>query len=223
MGGEVGVGGREMSTTDETTVGTEGTGVRGGEDKMTTAVDVLPLALGITAPKHKDQVLTPFVECGNSSIGEFLPAFVLMAACAVRLDGEGGIEQQGSLFRPTGEVARCGDRLAEVTVEFLVDIIQRRRDRHVLRYRETEPLRLPDFVVRVLPDNDHTDTIERAYIKGTEDLCGRGKTLPRAVRLTHKLREQLEIRFVELGLQNLTPTFFDTDVHNQSTISMASP
>ena len=214
MGGEVAVSGREMSAANEAAVGTEGTGVRGGEDKMTLAVDILPLALGVTAPEHEDKVITLFVEGRNGSIGEFLPTFVLMASGAVRLYGKGGVEQQDTLFRPTGEVARCGYRLAEVAVEFLVDIIQRRRYRYPLADRETEPLRLPEFMVRVLPDDDHADTVERTYIKGTEDLCGRRETLPRAVRLTHKLREQLEVRFVELGLQDLAPTFFYAYIHN---------
>lgn len=214
MGGEVAVGGGEMSAADEAAVGTEGTGVRGGEDEMTLAVDELPLALGITAPEHEDQIITLFVEGSDGGIGEFLPAFVLMAASAMRLYGKGGVEQQDTLFRPTGEVARCGYRLAEVAIEFLVDIIQRRRYRYPLADGKTEPLRLPEFMVRVLPDDDHADTVERTYIKGTEDLCGRRETLPRAVRLPHKLREQLEVRFVELGLQDLPPTFFYAYIHN---------
>lgn len=214
MGGEVAVGGGEMSAADKAAVGTEGTGVRGGEDEVTLAVDILPLALGITAPEHEDQIITLFVESSDGGIGEFLPAFVLMTAGAMRLYGKGGVEQQDSLFRPTGEVARCGYRLAEVAIEFLVDIIQRRRYRNPLADGEAEPLRLSEFVVRVLPDDNHANLVERADVEGTEYLCGRGETLPRAVRLTHKLREQPEVRFVELGLQDLPPTFFYAYIHN---------
>ena len=214
MGGEVAVGGGEMSAADEAAVGTEGTGVRGGEDKMTLAVDELPLALGITAPEHEDQVLPLFVEGSNGGVGEFLPAFVLMAASAVCLDSKGGVEQQDSLLCPMGKVARCGDRLTKVAVEFLVDIIQRRRYRYALAHRKAESLCLSEFVVGVLPDDNYTHLVKWAYIKRTEDLCGRRETLPRAVRLTHKLREQLEVRFIELGLQDLAPTFFYAYIHN---------
>ena len=105
MLGKVAVGGGEMPATDETAVGTEGTGVRSGEDKMTLTVDILSFALGITAPKHKDQIITLFIERSDSSVGEFFPAFVLMAAGAVRLYGKGGIEEQHALFCPMSEVA----------------------------------------------------------------------------------------------------------------------
>ena len=105
MGSEVGIGGREMSATDETAVGTEGTGVRGGENKMTLAVDELPLALGITTPEHKDEIFTLLIEGCDGSIGEFLPPFVLVAAGTVCLDRECSVEEQDSLFCPMSEVA----------------------------------------------------------------------------------------------------------------------
>ncbi len=186
----------------------------GGENKVTLAVDELPFALGITTPKHKYKVLALLIERSNGSIGEFFPAFVLMAAGTVCLDCECSVEEQDSLFCPMSEVSRCGNRLSQVAVEFLVDIIQRRRYGYTLAHRETEPLRLPDLMVRVLSDDDHTYLVERAYIKRTEDLCSRREALPCAVGLTHKLREQLEVRFVELGLQDLPPTLFYADVHN---------
>ena len=102
---------------------------------------------------------------------------------------------------------------AKVAVEFLVDIVQRRRYLYAFADREAESLRLPDFVVRVLPNDDYTHLVERTYIKRTEDLCSRRETLPRAIGLTYKLREQLKIRFVEFGLQDMPPTLFYPDVH----------
>ena len=220
MCGEVAVGGREMPTTDKTAVGTEGAWVRGGENKMTLAVDELPFALGVTTPEHKDEIFTLLIEGCNGSIGEFLPPFVLMAAGTVCLDCECSVEEQDSLFCPMSEVARCGNRFAKVAVEFLVDIIQRRRYLYAFADREAESLRLPDFVVRILPDDNYTYLVERAYIKRAEDLCGRRKTLPCAIGLTYKLREQLEVRLVELGLQDLPPTLFYPDVHVLNKLKM---
>lgn len=92
MLGKVAVGRGEMTTTDEAAIGTEGTGVRGGKDEVTLAVDILPFALGITTPQHKNQIVTLLIERSDSSIGEFFPTFVLMTAGTVSLYGEGGIE-----------------------------------------------------------------------------------------------------------------------------------
>ena len=214
MLGKITVGSREVPATDETAVGTERTGVWGGENKMALAVDELPLALRVTAPKHEYEVLALLIEGGNGSIGEFFPSLVLMAAGTVFLDCECSVEEQDSLFCPMSEVARCGNRFAKVAVEFLVDIIQRRWDRHAFADREAEPLRLPDFVIRVLPDNNYPYLVERAYIKRTEDLRSRRETLPCAICLAHKLREQLKIRFIEFGLQDATPTLFNSNLHD---------
>ena len=105
MGGEVGIGSREMTATDKTTVGTEGAGVWGGENKMTLAVDELPFALCVTSPEHEYEVFALLIEGSDGSVGKFLPPFVLVAAGTVRLDCEGSVEEQNSLFSPTGEVA----------------------------------------------------------------------------------------------------------------------
>ena len=105
MCGEVAVGSREVPATDEAAVGAEWTGVRGSENEMTLAVDILSFALGVTSPEHKDEVLTLLIEGSNGSIGEFLPPFVLMAAGTVCLDRECSVEEQDSLFCPMSEVA----------------------------------------------------------------------------------------------------------------------
>lgn len=111
------------------------------------------------------------------------------------------------------EVTRCRNGFAKVAVEFLVDIVQRRRYLHALCDREAEPLCLTHLVVGILPNDDYANLVKRAYIESTEDLCSRRKTLPRAISLAYKLREQLEVRFVELGLQDLPPTLFYADIH----------
>ena len=102
---EVAVGSGEMPATDETAIGAEGTGVWGSENEMTLAVDELPLALRVTAPKHEYEVLALLIEGGNGSIGEFFPSLVLMAAGTVFLDCECSVEEQDSLFCPMSEVA----------------------------------------------------------------------------------------------------------------------
>jgi len=121
---EVVVGGGEVAATDKAAIGGEGRGVRGGEDKVVPAVDELSFALGIAAPEHIDDVLALLVECLNGGIGEFFPTMVLVAARAMGLYGEGGIEKEYALLGPMKQITGCRDRKLEVAMEFLIDILE---------------------------------------------------------------------------------------------------
>lgn len=183
---------------------------------MTATVDKLPFALGITAPKHKNDMLPMVIEYTDSRVGEFFPTFVLMTAWVVCFNGQCGIEEQDTLIRPTLEIPRRGYRLAQIAVNLLVDIHQRWWNRHTVIDRETESVRLTDIVVRVLPDDDNAHVVERTRVESIKNQTCRRKALMGLIGVAHKRGQQLEIRFVELGLQYLTPTFFYFNLHKLS-------
>ena len=64
-------------------------------------VDKRGFSLGITTPQTIDDMLTALRECLNGGVSEDLPPFVLMTACAMRLNGERGVQQQHALIDPT--------------------------------------------------------------------------------------------------------------------------
>lgn len=76
----------------------------GLQNTMSSSVDELPFALGITAPQHEYEMLALFVEGLDGSVGQFLPSFPLMAAGAVCFYGQRCVEQQYTLLCPPLQV-----------------------------------------------------------------------------------------------------------------------
>ena len=98
---------REVSAADESAIRRERTRVRGFEHEMSASVDELPFALGVTAPKHEHEMFTAFVECHDGGIGQFFPAFALITAGTMCLNGQRGIQQQHTLLHPTRKMSGC--------------------------------------------------------------------------------------------------------------------
>ena len=90
---------------------------------MATAIDILCLADGETAPKHEYDAVAPLGERLDGSIGEQLPSSVLVRPCLMGAYGECGVEQENTLVGPAGEVA-AGEWYvgAEVAIDFLDNI-----------------------------------------------------------------------------------------------------
>ena len=76
--GQIGIGLREGTRTEEAAVGRKGGGVRGGENAMARAVDECGFATGISAPKQEDDPFAPDGEGANDGIGEGFPTLSLM-------------------------------------------------------------------------------------------------------------------------------------------------
>ena len=62
-------------------------------------------------------------------VGEGLPALALVRRGRVGAHGEGGVEQQHALVRPGVEAAVVGGVDAEIGLELLEDVLERRRQR----------------------------------------------------------------------------------------------
>lgn len=73
---------------------------------------------------------------------------------------------------------------------------------------------LTGSVVRVLPDDDHLDAVERTEVEGIEyQPAGRIDCMLR-IFPADKRREPDEVLFLKLLCQTLFPTRFDPDVHD---------
>ena len=134
----------------------------------------------------------------DDRIGERLPAPVLVRAGLMGADSQRRVEQQYALVCPAQQVAARGHRLAEVALDFLEDIQKRRRVRHTVLHREAESMRLPRFVIRVLPEDDDLHLVERTVGKGVEDIRSRRIDRLRLVFLPDEIRQSHEIVLFEL-------------------------
>ncbi len=68
-----------------------------------------------------------------------------------------------------------GTRNAEIALDLLVDVLQRRRHRHARLHGKAQPVRLAEAVVRVLAEDHHLHRVERRGIERGEDLRPRRK------------------------------------------------
>ena len=189
---------------------------------MLAAVDELPFTLCVRAPEHEHDMFAFLVECRNRRIGQFFPSFALMATGFVCLDRQRSVEQQYALFRPSAQITALWDRRAQVAMDLLVDIHQRRGYLHTIGHGKRESHGLPFLMVRVLADDDHAHLVKRARVKGVKNKPCRRKTPTGLILLAHILGEEFEIRLVKLRLQYALPRWVYSYIH-QSTISIASP
>ena len=151
----------------------------------------------------------------DGSIGEGLPTQGRMAVGLMGTDGQGGVEQQHSLFGPSCEIATRWDGCAEVLLNLLEDILQRRWKQHTVLYGEAQTMCLSWLVVGVLSDDDHLDLVEGTEVEGIEDERARRIARTHPVFLTDGSGELGEVGFVELLLQLLFPRRFYLYVNHE--------
>jgi uracil-DNA glycosylase len=124
------------------------------------------------------------------------------------LDGQRIVEQQHALPRPVLEVAVHAPRHPEVALELLVDVDQRRRHLHPVGHREAQPVRLPRPVVRVLPEDDDLDLIERGQLERAQPLAARRVDRPPVgLLLLQPAAEAATFRRREDRLERRPPAF----------------
>lgn len=97
---EVGIGLGEVAAAEESSVGGEGRGMRGGKHEVFRLVDEGPLGNGVAAPEEEYKACSLCRQGLNGSIGECLPSVTLVAASLVGADSEGGIKEQYPLDGP---------------------------------------------------------------------------------------------------------------------------
>ncbi len=157
------------------------------QNQVAGSVDERRLAAGKIAPQHKYQPAALQRQLADGLVGEILPANLLVAARLVVLDREHGIEQQHPLCRPAAQVAMRSRRDAQVLLQLLIYILQRRRNAAAARNRKTEPHSLPRIVVGILPQNDHFDLLKGRAVESIENEAAR--RINRAARFAGILQE----------------------------------
>ena len=175
------------------------------EHEMALAVDELLLGARIAAPENEHEVLALGAERADGGIGELLPAVTLMTRRLMRTHRERCVQQEHALLSPARQVARRRDRLSEVELYLLEDVLKRRRKRHACRHREAQTLRLTRLVVRVLTDNHHLHRVERTEVEGVEDERTRRIARRCGIFLAHEVGELGEIGLLKLRSDMLAP------------------
>ena len=84
--------------------------------QMSFSVNHCALALCITAPQHKHQVLTTCIEQCDYLIREQLPAFTLMGIGIACLYSEHSIEQEDPLVCPGAEIAMSRNLQPQISI-----------------------------------------------------------------------------------------------------------
>ena len=136
-----------------------------------------------------------------------------MAVGSMGTDGQRGVEQQDTLFRPPRQVSRHRHGRPQVISNLLEDVLQRRREGDAFLNREAQPMSLSGLMIGILANDDHLHLVERTEVEGVEDEAGRRVARRLLVLLSDGGRQLLEVRLLELRLQLRLPCGFHLYVH----------
>jgi len=216
-----------MSVAHEASHGTQGAGVCALQDKVSERVDESSLSACWSAPKHEDEVVATPVQGGDGGIREGFPALAAVAESLMFANRETRVEQEHPLLRPSSQVAALWNGCSRLSLYLLEYILERWRERYAVVHAEAKSVCLSWAVIRVLPEDDHTNFIERCRIESVEDEPSRRIASARSIFLSHELRQRLEVRLVKLLLQLCLPRRFYLYIHvflicwNKGTIKRA--
>ena len=118
---------RERPAAEETAVGRERTGMRGLDDEVMRIGDHRLFPARRAAPENERHRLLPLVQQGDDLVREGFPALPVMRVCCVLAHREDRVEEQHALIGPRLQAAIVRDRAAEIRLELLEYIEQRRR------------------------------------------------------------------------------------------------
>ena len=161
--------------------------------------------LGVTAPEHVDDALPAHGDGADDGVGEGLPALSGVRGRFVGPHGEHRVEQQYALLGPAVEVARERHGYARVVGDLLENVLERRRKGYAVGHGETEAVGLSGSVVGVLPDDDHLQAVERAFVECAEDVAAARKNAVRGIFAAHEIDQSCEIGLLEFGSQQFLP------------------
>ena len=149
-----------------------------------------------------------------------------MAAGHAGADGEHGIQKQHAVLRPASEITAFGRLKADVVLQLLENIDQRRRLGNPVLHREAEPMRLPRAVVGVLSENDGAHVVVIGIAQGVEDVVHMRIDAARGILLLQEYAEPLIVVARKLAGQQLVPAVADMDhyfVPNRRSPASPSP
>ena len=144
------------------------------------------------------QRLLKLCQCGNHRVGEALPAEILVGVCRMRAHGEDGVEQKHALLRPACQISAFCRRNAEISFQFLIDILQRRRQFYTPAHRKSQPVCLPRLMIRVLPENHGAHARGRSPLERRKKLLRGRIHCPAFIRRAEPLLQGAPIRLLQL-------------------------
>ena len=164
------VGTAELVITEPSTpVGRKRGGVYAFKYQVPVGIDKCSFALGIGSPEQKNQMFFLICQFADDGVGEGFPTFVLVRTGLVGPYGQRCIEQQNPLVRPAFEIAGSRDRLAQIIVYFLEDILQGRRLLDAFGHGKTKAVRLSRTVIGILAENDDFGIVYGTSIEGVKN------------------------------------------------------
>src|SRR3989338_4368248 len=140
---------------------------------MLGAVYMCAFCFGVIAPEDENEILALLRELADDRIGKFFPALALMRACCSRTDSQRCVEEQYPLLGPALQIPCFIFHRPDVSRQFFEYILKRRRQRHALTHRKAQAVGLLGAMVRVLAEDDDLYFVERAKLKGAENVLGR--------------------------------------------------
>ena len=195
----------EMMIAKETAIGRQWRWVCRTQNAMFRCVNELCLALRITAPQDEHHMLPFGTDQTNDGIGELFPTTLLMAGCHVGSHGQGGVQEQDTLFCPSRQIARLGNRFAKVCLNLLEDVAERRGKRHTIIHRKAQTMCLLGLMIGVLSYQHHLHLRQRTKIERVENEFARRIASALGIFSLDKLNQLLKIRIL-LTRKNLKRT-----------------
>ena len=107
---------------------------------MLASINKRNLLLSITPPQHKHEIFSLIAQLSNDRIGKNLPAHVSVRSCFMSSHGKHRIQRKYTLPHPPIQIARSGNRLAQIIMYLLKHIKQRAGNSHPLGYRKTNTI-----------------------------------------------------------------------------------
>ncbi len=182
---------------------------------MPPGIYATPFMSGLTSPEDKDQVIPVLIELRDHSIRELFPALSPVRASPVVFHRQNAIEQKHALPRPGLQAAMSYRSHAQIAFKFLVDIDQGGRHRDTRLHRETQAMRLPGTVVRVLAKNNNLYRLKGCQIHGQKVLASFGvNDFSRLLFLAQELTQALHAVCCKGRSKTALPAGFEFDIRH---------
>ena len=166
----------------------------------------------IVSPKQEHQAFALLREALNGAVCEGFPAMTLVRSRLMGAHRERSVEQQHTLVRPRLQITASRWNEPNIRTQLLEDILQRLRNRHAVLHRETQSVRLPFPMIRVLADNHDLHLVKRRGIERIENFRSRRKYEIVFLLLYQKGFQFRKIRSLELVPEDFFPGFVDVGV-----------
>ena len=124
---------------------------------------------GVVAPEDEDEMLPLFREGADGSVGELFPTVARVRCRLSSTHRKRGVQEQYPFPRPFLKIARPRHRHTQVVLQLLENVLQTRWERHTIRHRKRQTMRLTWTMIWVLAQNHHFHLVERREVESVEN------------------------------------------------------